>query len=584
MNIIAIIPARGGSKSIPKKNIKLLAGKPLIAYPIELAKSVPEIDRVIVSTDSEEIAAVARQYEAEVPFIRPAELAQDETPTLPVLQHCVKYLEEKENYKADVVVLLYPTCPFLNKERVQEAISLLKEGKCHSVVSATKDFGRYWAHDAKKGDYAVFYPKERINRQYYQPLYKENGAIYFSDYDALMKKKVIVDEESVKFVLMDEEEVVDIDTKTDWKRAEQRKNQAKYFEINTPKGKRGIGEGYPTFIVAEMSSNHNQNYEKAVEIIKAAAKAGADAIKLQTYTPDTITMDCDKPCFVIKNEENPECWQNKTLYQLYQKSYTPWEWHEQLKKVAEKEGLVFFSSPFDETAVDFLEKLNVLLYKIASYEVTHIPLLKKIAQTKKPVIMSIGFAALDEVELAIKTLRENGTKDIIVLHCVTAYTKNPQPEQTNFRTMLDLCERFEVLSGFSDNNAGIELPLQAAMLGAAVIEKHFVADEEKTSDSDFSLGPEEFARMVQAVRTAEKALGEVHYGPQSQTEKNNMVYRRSLFAVQNIKKGEIFTEKNVRVIRPAFGLAPKHYWEVLGKTAAADIEKGTPLNWEMVRK
>ncbi len=221
-NIIAIIPARGGSKSIPRKNIKLLSGKPLIAYPIELAKSILGINRVIVSTDDLEIAKVAKEWGAEVPFIRPAELAQDETPTLPVLQHCVRYLEENESYKADIIILLYPTSLYLKRERVQEALDLLCKGNYNTIVSVVKDGGRYWVYNEEKKRYTILYPKERINRQYYKPLYKENGAIYFNTYEALMIKNKIVDEESTDFLIMEEEETIDIDLPLDWKNAEKR--------------------------------------------------------------------------------------------------------------------------------------------------------------------------------------------------------------------------------------------------------------------------------------------------------------------------------------------------------------------------
>ena len=222
MKIIAIIPARGGSKSIPKKNIKLLAGKPLIAYPIELAKSIKDIDKIVVSTDSEEIANIAREYGAEVPFIRPAELAQDDVPTLPVLQHCIKYLEEKEGYKPDLIILLCPTSPFLKKARVQEAIDLLKTKKYNSIISVDEDRGRYWAYDEEKKRYVILYPKKRVNRQYYKPLYKENAAIYFSDYETIMTNSKIIDKERVGFVITEPGEIIDLDTPDDWKKAEEK--------------------------------------------------------------------------------------------------------------------------------------------------------------------------------------------------------------------------------------------------------------------------------------------------------------------------------------------------------------------------
>ena len=275
-------------------------------------------------------------------------------------------------------------------------------------------------------------------------------------------------------------------------------------------GSKMVGDNHPTFIVAEVSGNHDQSFEKAADIIKAAAEAGADAIKLQTYTPDTMTIDSDKEWFKVGQgtEDIPQVWKNKNLYQLYQKAYTPWEWQPKLKELAESLGLILFSTPFDATAVDFLAKMGVLCFKIASYEATDIPLLKKVAGMGKPVIMSVGFASLEEVERAISTLRDSGLKDIIVLHCVTGYSDDPKIEEMNLRTIVDIRERFDVISGFSDNNVGIKTPIIASTMGAAVLEKHITlrrADE--GMDARFSLEPAEFRKMGEAIREMEQAKG-----------------------------------------------------------------------------
>jgi len=355
------------------------------------------------------------------------------------------------------------------------------------------------------------------------------------------------------------------------------------FTLKTPSGERIIGHGHPTFIIAEMSSNHGQNFEKAVEIVKAAARAGADAIKLQTYTPDTMTLNSGAEPFIVRGKDNPDGWKGQTLYDLYQKAYTPWEWHGALKKVAEQAGLVFFSTPFDATAVDFLEKMGVPLYKVASYEVTDLPLLKKIAKTGKPVIMSVGFASLEEVDLAVRTLRENGAKDLALLHCVTAYSNTPSPENVNLLTMLDIKNRFNVIVGFSDNNAGIEIPLQSVVMGGSIVEKHIVlSSSSQALDAHFSLDPDEFKNLVAAIRKSEKISGVVHYGTQCALEENNKQYRRSIFSVTDIKEGEVLTVENVRVIRPAAGLEPRYYEEILGKKATQHIVKGTPLHWDLI--
>lgn len=356
---------------------------------------------------------------------------------------------------------------------------------------------------------------------------------------------------------------------------------------------RKIGEEYPTFIVAELSGNHHQNYEEAVDLVKAAKAAGADAVKLQTFTPDTITLNSDKEWFRVGGEDNPESWQGKTLYQLYQTVYTPWEWQPKLKVLANELGLVLFSTPLDSTAVDFLEEMHVPCYKIASYEATDIPLLKYVASTGKPVILSIGYATREEVEEAIETLRKNGTREIAVLHCVTAYAEIPPIDTMNLRTIRDISERFGVVSGFSDNNGGIEFPVMAVQAGASIIEKHVILDRAlEGPDARFSLEPEELKDMVTAIRENkaisgerwEQALGKVQYGPVNELEEYNRRWRRSLFVAEDMKKGDTFTKENLRDVRPAFGLPTKHYEEILGKRVAQDIEAATPLTWGMVER
>lgn len=358
-----------------------------------------------------------------------------------------------------------------------------------------------------------------------------------------------------------------------------------FFTISTPRGERTIGEGHPAFIVAEMSGNHHLNFDKAVEIIKAAAVAGADAIKIQTYTPDTMTIDCDKPYFFVKGKDQPDLWKGQKLYDLYKTAYTPWDWDKKLQKVANDLGLVFFSTPFDCTSVDFLEKLNVPCYKIASYEATDTMLLRKVAATGKPVIISVGFASLEEVTDAVATLREYGAKDISVLHCVTAYSSDPKNSEINLRTMLDIRDRFNTIPGFSDNNGGVAIPVLAAAMGAAIIEKHFMIERtEGGPDARFSVEPNEFTEMVRCIRENEKITGKINYGSQGQQEDENTYFRRSLFAVKDIKAGEKFTSENVRSIRPSLGLPTKNYDGIMKSTARVDIERGTPLQWNLVNK
>ena len=342
-------------------------------------------------------------------------------------------------------------------------------------------------------------------------------------------------------------------------------------------GNRGIGDSYPVFIIAEMSANHLHDFDIAAKIIGEAKKAGADAIKLQTYTPDTITIDCKNEYFQIKQGT---IWDGRTLYDLYKEAYTPWEWQPKLKEIAEEEGLIFFSTPFDKSAVDFLEDLDVPLYKIASFEITDIPLIEYIAKKGKPIILSTGIATLKDIELALETIRVQGNNQIVLLKCTSAY---PTPiEESNLLTISNMRETFDIIAGLSDHTTGIAAPVVATALGAKVIEKHFILDRNLGGpDAAFSLEPEEFRQMVDAVRNAEKALGEVKY-TLTEKQRKSREFSRSLFVVKDIKKDEIFTEENVRSIRPGFGLHPKYYQDILGKKASRDIKKGTPLSWSMI--
>ncbi len=329
------------------------------------------------------------------------------------------------------------------------------------------------------------------------------------------------------------------------------------------------------FIVAELSANHLQNFDLAVKTIQAMAEAGADAVKLQTYTPDTMTIDCDNKYFRIKQGT---LWDGVTFYELYQKAYTPWEWHEKLKEIAEDFGLVFFSTPFDKTAVDFLEELGVPCYKIASFEITDIPLIEYVASKGKPVIISTGIATLADIEEAVNTCRRIGNNQIALLKCVSAY---PTPlEEVNLLTIPHLAETFGVTPGLSDHTVSNSVAVAAVALGARIVEKHFILDRSLGSpDVAFSLEPEEFKAMVRAIREAEEALGRISYGL-SERQKKAREFSRSLFIVRDVRAGELVTEENVRSIRPGFGLHPRHFREVLGRRFRKDLPKGTPLTWE----
>ena len=333
-------------------------------------------------------------------------------------------------------------------------------------------------------------------------------------------------------------------------------------------GNFSIGSGSRVFIIAELSANHNGSIETAIETIKAAKRAGADCIKFQTYTADTITIDCNKEDFFIKGT----IWDGSNLYKLYQQAYTPWEWHEQLFKVAEDEGLVCFSSPFDKSAVDFLEKLNTPAYKIASFEITDIPLIEYVASKGKPIIISTGIAEMKDIQLAVDTCRKVGNNQIALLKCTSSY---PAPiEEANMIMVKDLAERFKVISGLSDHTMGATVPVVATVFGAKIIEKHFIIDRSIGGpDASFSMNEKEFAEMVKAVREAEIAIGVVDY---SLTEKQfkGKDFSRSLYVVKDIKFGEIITENHVRSIRPGFGMHPKELNNWLGEPSPKDFEKG----------
>jgi pseudaminic acid synthase len=349
--------------------------------------------------------------------------------------------------------------------------------------------------------------------------------------------------------------------------------------MTTPIAVRGrlIGTGRPTYVIAEVSANHNQDFGKAVCIIRAAKRAGADAVKLQTYTPDTITLNCRREEFRV---QGGSIWDGRNLYQLYGEAYTPWEWQPKLKKVAEDLGLDLFSSAFDATAVDFLEQMNVPAYKLASFELVDIPLIQKMARTGKPLIMSTGMATIEEIEEALQTARQSGATEIALLKCTSAYPA--PPEQMNLRTIPEMERRFGVPIGLSDHTMGIAVPAAAVALGACIIEKHLtLTRSDPGPDSAFSLEPDEFRATVDAVRTAEKALGNVHFDG-SEKEKTSRAHRRSLFVVADIKQGEEFTTANVRSIRPGHGLHTRHLREILGRKASRSIERGTPLSWDFV--
>ena len=339
---------------------------------------------------------------------------------------------------------------------------------------------------------------------------------------------------------------------------------------------RVIGSDKPVFIIAEISANHAQQFDTAVEMVRSAKKCGADAVKFQAYTPDTLTINADNKYFRI---EHPK-WGGQTLYELYKKAYTPWEWFKRLKPIADDLGILFFATAFSKTAVDFLEELNVPVHKIASFELVDLELVEYAAKTKKPLILSTGMADICEIQDAVDTARKGGAKEIILLKCVSSYPAKPQ--EMNLKTIPDMMKRFGCPVGLSDHSLGIGVSVAAVALGASVIEKHFTLSRKyKTPDSFFSIEPKELRNLVRDIRTVEEALGKVHYGV-TEGEIESRTFRRSLFVVKDIKAGQKFSEDNVRTIRPGYGLKPKYLKNIMGKTAKRDIKKGTPLSWDLI--
>ena len=333
-----------------------------------------------------------------------------------------------------------------------------------------------------------------------------------------------------------------------------------------------ISNDSEAFIIAELSANHNQDFDVAVKSIHAIKESGADAAKVQTYTPDTMTIDCGNEYFKIKQDT---IWDGKTLYELYEEAYTPWEWQPKLKKIAEDLGLIFFSTPFDKTAVDFLEKMNVPCYKIASLEITDTPLIEYVASKGKPVIISTGIAELQDIDNAVDACKKAGNDQIALLKCTSTY---PAPvDEANLATIPDLVKRFNCISGLSDHTLGISVPVTSVALGAKIIEKHFILDKELGGpDAAFSIDKNEFKEMVKSVREAEQAIGKVTY-ELSEKVKRNRTFSRSLFVVKDIKKGEEFTSDNVKSIRPGYGLSPGYIQDVIGSIATKNLKAGTPL-------
>jgi len=611
-----IIQARMASTRLPKKIMINLADKPVLWHVVERCKKT-RVDKVIIATstnnenDKIEEFCIENGYD----FFRGSE--ED------VLN---RYFEAAKKFELDIVIRITSDCPLIDPETINNSLEEFKQKNIDYLGNLSKrSFPR--GLDVEVFSFSAL---EKANALAKEKPYREHVTAFIyshpelfnigeiivdgklnrpdlrlcidthedltllkSIYDVFYKSGKIVPIEGVIDFLDKNPELARINLNSEKEHLERNEKQnvrqtfmksstdeltpRKSILIKTKSGHREIGPGKPVFIVAEMSGNHNQSFEKAIELIDAAAKSGVDAIKIQTYTPDTLTIDCDNEYFQVKVNES---WKGKKLYDLYKEAYTPWDWQPRLKEYAESKGIIFFSTPFDETAVDFLEEMNVPLYKVASFEIGHLQLLKKIGKTKKPVILSRGLASVEEIELAIKTLKESGSEQIAVLQCVSSYPA--KPEQMNLLTIKDIGERFGVISGLSDHSLGNLVSLISIGVGASIIEKHFtISRKEKGPDSEFSLEPKELEELVKLIREGEKAIGKPSYETDKK-ESENLIFKRSIFAVKDIKKGEKISLESIKVIRPGYGIAPKYFEEIIGKNAKNDIKRGTPIKWEFI--
>lgn len=582
---LAIITARGGSKRIPGKNIKEFCGKPILAYSIQAALDSGVFDEVMVSTDSEQIAEVAREFGASVPFYRSEATSDDYATTADVLMEVLgEYAKLGQEF--EYFSCLYPTAPFVTGTKLKNAFEELCSNHGECLIPVVRfSYPPQRGFVIENGIMRYLEPQNfRKRSQDFQGLYHDCGQFYFYKTKAFLEKKGEFLEGIIPFE-MQESEMQDIDTPQDWEIAEQK--YRRLTKINTKAlaspcitiGGRVIDCESPAFIIAEMSANHLMDFERAKEIIHVAKECGADAVKLQTYTADTITMDCDSPYFQITQGT---IWDGTTLYNLYKEAYTPWEWQPKLKEYADELGIICFSSPFDKTSVDFMEQMDMPAYKIASFEITDIPLIKEAASKGKPVIMSTGIAYPEDIERALEACIQEGNTQAAFLKCTSAY---PAPyEDINLNTIPDMMKRYNCICGLSDHTMGSAVAVAAAALGAKIIEKHLtLRRSDGGADAAFSMEPEEFKRMVEEIRIVEKSLGRASY-MLTDKQKKSREHCRSLFVTKDIKAGEEFTCENLRSIRPGYGLSTVYYEEILGRTAAQDIKAGTPMDLNFVQK
>lgn len=578
-DIIAVVTARGGSEGVPRKNVRPLYGKPLIAYTIEAALGSRYIDRVIVSTEDEEIARIAGEYGAEV-IERPPELAQNDTPTIDVLHQVIKHLEEVENLHPDTIVVLQPTSPLRTSGDIDGAIRKFQDTGRKSVVSiCPAEHPLQWTYKLEKEKLkpAVGGGEPVTRRQDTQEAYRLNGAVYVVNRDTVLRQDKLVNDDTVAYI-MPAERSVDIDTELDFKLAELLMQERAAPDI-VQIGNRSVGKDRPCFIIAEAGVNHNGDVNLAKKLIDAAREAGADAVKFQTFRADSVvTRDAMKARY-----QEATTGKEETQFEMIKKLEISPKDFEELSGYAQEKGIIFLSTPFDRESVDLLDKLKVPAFKVGSGEITNFPLLRHIARKGRPVLLSTGMSTLNEVAEALEVIHGEGMKEIIVFHCVSDYPA--RIESINLKALETLRRTFGLPVGLSDHSTSITVPVAAFALGACVIEKHFTLDKKLPGpDHRASLEPAEFKEMVRAIRDIEKAMGDGIKKPTKEEAANIKVVRRSIIARVDIPSGTTITGDMLDIKRPADGIEPRHLDAVLGKKAKKDIASGSPLTWDKIHR
>ena len=573
--IIAIIPARAGSVRIPGKNIKHLAGKPLIQYTLEQAEACEEIDAILVSSDSDEILRIASHYKCLL-HKRPAELAQHDTPTIEVIEYEVKRLEqEKANY--DIIMLLQPTSPFRSAGIIRKSIYTIVDENIDSVQTVSEsDQQPYHMFAENDGKLEFVDEKSFRNKSQRKKFYIINGAVYAATRQTIAQQTLYGAKN--RPIIMNKDESLDIDTMDDWKKAERliiEKNM--YASKELAIADKVISESSPIFIIAEAGVNHNGDINLAKKLIDAASTAKADAVKFQTFNALTGTSSSAKKVAYQKEGEEDISTYRDMLSKL---QFPEAQWKE-LAQYAREKGILFMSTASDHESLEIVRRLNVPAYKIGSGHITNLPLLKETARDNKPIIMSVGMAKYEEIDDAVGIVKSMGNEKIVLLQCVSAYPT--RPEDANVRMVSALKERYPFHIGYSDHTLGHEAIYAAVALGARVIEKHLTLDKNMPGpDHKASFEPAEFKDLIEKIRTIEKTLGD---GVKKITQEEELLrkqVRRSVVAHAYIPKGTIITADMLRLKKPETGILPKYYWNVLGKKAARDIQEDTSLQWEDV--